>query len=286
LVGFGILGVKRWGYILFLTFNTILIAFAIYYLAKYGIGLDGALVFNLFVTLIPFFLILYFLNQEISTPYLTLLPRGFRGKWRIEVPISGEVLIEGKKALRLATMDISPSGCLAKVEGTVPDNAHLNIRLDIERKWEVPVQLVRREDNELEGYNLGFKFEYEVNDHRKKELKKYLSTKLLPRFSITTPVEVEFNSKKFSGEVINVSEGGFYLSTKEILNPGDEISFQLKLMGFPFKGTGKVSWENQKEEFNKPAGCGITFTKIESNFLYNLILFFFEKKLSLEYRER
>ncbi|MDX1957586.1 MAG: PilZ domain-containing protein [Leptospiraceae bacterium] len=285
LLGFGILGVKRWGYFLFLGFNIALIFDAIYRIIKYGIGLEGELLSNFFLTIFYFILIFYFLNQEISTPYLTLVPRGFRKKWRIEIPLSGEVIIDGKKSLKLTTMDVSPSGCLAKVSGEVPEEASISIRLDLDNRFEVPAILIRREE-EGDSISHGFRFQYDPNDPRKKQLKKFLSTKLLPRFSITSPVTVFYGENKFSGEVLNVSEGGFYLASNQKLKSGDEINFELKLLGYLFKGIGKISWENQTASYNKPEGYGVKFSSLQSSILYKLFLFLFEKKSDLNFRDR
>ena len=92
---------------LFLGFNLYLVGHGLHLI--YQGGLTKQFIWNLFITLLPFFLNMYFLNKEISTPYLTLIPRGFRKKWRIEIPILGQIQVSEKVIYTMKTMDISPT---------------------------------------------------------------------------------------------------------------------------------------------------------------------------------
>jgi len=279
-LGIGILGVKRWAYVLFLLFNFILIGHGTYLLVVQGI--EEKFIWNMIYTLAPFFVIAYFLTKEISTPYLTLIPRGFRKKWRIEIPIGGNVKLEDNTTLRLVTMDISPTGCLAKVEGNVPENSKVTIKLDLDGlDWQAPALWVRED-----GENIGFRFLISRLSKEAEILDRFLSTKLLPRFTTLQGVEIQYGSKKFSADVINVSERGFYISTSENISVGEHFSFKMKLKGFTFDGIAKVSWVNPEAKFDKPVGFGASYMTISPAFLYQIILWFYETINNFTRRER
>lgn len=280
LLGLGILGVKRWGYLLFLAFNTILIGHGLYLLLTKG--LQKTFTLNLLYTLLPFLIILYFLNKEISTPYLTLIPRGFRKKWRTEIPIGGYLILEGGTKMRMVTMDISPSGCLARVDGNVPENSRCTIQLDLDGyDWSVPAMWVR----EADGFH-GFKFLISRISSEYKTLDKFLNTKLMPRFTTVKGIEIEYASRKFLAEIENISERGFYIHTKEKISQGEHFSFNMKLKGFRFTGIAKVSWENPDGKYDKSPGFGASFVSISPSWVYSIILFFYELVTNYTRRER
>ncbi|MCX7998509.1 MAG: PilZ domain-containing protein [Leptospiraceae bacterium] len=280
LLGLGILGVKRWGYFLFLGFNFILIGHGLYLL--FIKGFQETFILNLVYTLIPFIIILYFLNKEISTPYLTLLPRGFRKKWRTEIPLGGYVILDGGVKMRMVTMDISPTGCLARVEGSVPENSTCTIQLDLDGiEWSARGLWVREEEG-----NHGFKFLISSHSPEFKTLDKFLTTKLMPRFTTLKDIEIEYASKKFEAEIENISEKGFYISTKERIAMGEYFSFNMKLKGFHFTGIAKVSWENPDGKFDKSPGFGAAFVSISPAWIYSIILFLYELINNYSKRER
>ncbi len=287
LVGVGILGVKKWGYFIFLTFNSALIIHGFYLLFQYhGIETDfintERLILNLVITILPFFLILYFLNSEISTPYLTLLPRGFRKKWRTEIPLRGTLQDSLGNKLAITTLDISPTGCLATVDGYISDEDDFALSFDIEKEWQVNASVVR-----IQNENVGLRFNYTgKTDPVKKELKKYLESKLLPRYSITIPCDWVLGNTSFKSEILNISEGGFFLSTSEQVKLGDLVSFSFKIFGFNFSGNGTVSWVNSESKYNKPIGIGISYTDLGKDILYTFFIICFRIFTNYETRNR
>jgi len=287
LVGIGILGVKKWGYFMFLAFNSALIIHGLYLIYQFhGVETDfintERLILNLFITIIPFFLILYFLNSEISTPYLTLLPRGFRKKWRTEIPLKGTLIDSVGNKLSITTLDISPTGCLATVDGYIADEDDYALTFDIEKDWKVNASVVR-----IQGENVGLRFNYSgSNDPSKKELKKYLESKLHPRYSITIPCDWKLGENSFKNEILNISEGGFFLATNETAQIGGLVTFSFKIFGFLFSGSGNVSWINSSSEYNKPVGIGISYTDLGKNILYTFFIFCFRVFTNFETRDR
>ena len=287
LVGVGILGVKKWGYFVFLAFNSALIIHGFYLLFQYhGVETDfintERLILNLVITILPFFLILYFLNSEISTPYLTLLPRGFRKKWRTEIPLKGNLLDSLGNTLAVTTLDISPTGCLATVDGYISDEDDFTLTFDIEKEWKVDASVVR-----IQNENVGLRFNYSgKTDPAKKELKKYLESKLLPRYSITIPCDWKLGNNNLKNDILNISEGGFFLATAEPAKIGDIVSFSFKIFGFTFSGNGNVSWINSESKYNKPVGLGISFTDLGKNILYTFFIFSFRVFTNFETRDR
>ncbi|HMW04827.1 MAG TPA: PilZ domain-containing protein [Leptospiraceae bacterium] len=287
LVGIGILGVKKWGYFVFLTFNSALIIHGIYLLVRFN-GIETEvmsqerLILNLIITILPFFLILYFLNSEISTPYLTLVPRGFRKKWRTEIPIKGFLLDSLGNKLNITTLDVSPTGCLAEVDGYIADEDDFALTFDLEKDWRVSASVVR-----IQNENVGLRFNYNgTNDPAKKELKNYLESKLHPRYDITIPCDWSVNGQNYTSDILNISEGGLFLSTNESAKIGDNVSFSFKLLGFRFSGTGSISWINSSAKYNKPVGIGISFNGLKKNILYNFIISGFRLFAGFQSRER
>lgn len=301
LIGLGLIGVKRWGYFLFLAFNTILILHSMYITFDFMAG-DKVVrefyiyrylkvaneteayqrfAFNFAFVLASFSFILYFLNAEISKPYLTLLPRGFRKKWRTEIPIKGYILDTLGNKLELTTVDVSPSGCLASVSGPVKDEDDYTVVLDLEKEWKVNASMVRIEDK-----NVGLRFNYEKGSDAKKELKKFLESKLLPRYSIINPVTITSGNRTFTDSMVNISEGGFYVSTREKVQLKQEVQFSFKLFGLNFSGSGEVSWLNDRGNYEKPAGFGVSYTSISKSILYDLFIFLVRLSTNIEARER
>lgn len=287
LVGIGILGVKRWAFFLYLIFNGILIIHGIYYLIKYwGFNTDllstESLITNMLIVLVSFILTLYMLNSEISTPYLTLVPRGFRKKWRTEIPLKGVLKDSLGSKILIQTLDVSPSGCLATANGYVLEEGTYDLEFDIEKPWNVTASVVRSNPD-----SVGLKFNYSSPaDIRKIEIKKFLESKLVPRYSITSKGDFEIASKKIQGEILNISEGGLYIASSEKVNLKDSTKFQFKLWGISFSGEGKVSWINNTSNYQKSQGFGISFEKISKNFVFQFLIFALRTFTHFENRDR
>ncbi|MBK7054905.1 MAG: PilZ domain-containing protein [Leptospiraceae bacterium] len=67
-------------------------------------------------------------------------------------------------------------------------------------------------------------------------------------------------------DILNVSEGGLFLSTSEPTKVGDAVAFSFKLLGFRFSGNGAISWINAESKYNKPVGIGISFSDLKKIF--------------------
>lgn len=279
LVGLGILGVRRWGYFLFLGFNLYLVAHGLHLLFREGT--TTRYIWNLFITITPFGLNLFFLNREISTPYLTLIPRGFRKKWRIEIPLSGKIKVNPFEILNMRTMDISPTGFLANVEGTIDMGSTVTVQLKLDSDWEAPAELMR----EVDG-NYGFKFLFLPGDRKYKELDKFLSTKMMPRFSTNIPGSITIDNNEEKVEILNISERGFYVSSSKPLNRDTMLIYKFSLYGISFTGKGKISWENSKGNFEKPPGYGVSFEEPNSYGLYKFLLYIYSTFLTIKSRDR
>jgi len=279
ILGVGILGVKRWGYFLFLGFNLYLVGHGLY-LISLG-GMTKQFIWNLFITLLPFFLNMYFLNKEISTPYLTLIPRGFRKKWRIEIPLAGAIKVNPFEILKMKTMDISPTGFLASVDGKIDLGSTVVVQMKLDGDWEAPAELMR----EIDG-NYGFKFLYLPGDKRYKELDKFLSTKLLPRFTTKIPVTITLDNKDENTEILNISEKGFYFSSNNPYQVGSFPNYQFSLYGIGFSGKGKISWENKIGNFEKPSGYGVSFEEPNNYLVYKVLVFIYSLVHTITVRDR
>ena len=139
----------------------------------------------------------------------------------------------------------------------------------------------------IQNENVGLRFNYTgKTDPVKKELKKYLESKLLPRYSITIPCDWVLGNTSFKSEILNISEGGFFLSTSEQVKLGDLVSFSFKIFGFNFSGNGTVSWVNSESKYNKPIGIGISYTDLGKDILYTFFIFCFRIFTNFETRDR
>ncbi len=287
LVGVGILGVKRWAFFLYLVFNGILIVHGIYFLIKYwGFNTDlittESLITNMLIVSVSFVLTLYMLNSEISTPYLTLIPRGFRKKWRTEIPLKGILKDSLGSNITIQTLDVSPSGCLATANGYVLEEGTYDLEFDIEKPWKVPATVVRNNPD-----SVGLKFNYSSPaDIRKIEIKKFLESKLVPRYAINLKGDFEISGKKIQSDILNISEGGLYVSSSEKVSLKELSKFSFQLWGVSFTGEGNVSWINNASEYNKSQGFGISFEKISKNFIFQFLIFALRTFTHFENRDR
>ena len=184
--------------------------------------------------------------------------------------------------LNVTTLDVSPTGCLAVVDGYISDEDDFALTFDIEKDWKVNASVVR-----IQGENVGLRFNYdEKTAHAKKELKNYLQSKLLPRYDITIPCDWTHVNNSLNSDILNVSEGGLFLSTSEPTKVGDPVAFSFKLLGFRFSGNGSISWINAESKYNKPVGIGISFSDLKKNILYHFFIFCFRLFSSFEARDR
>lgn len=281
LIGIGLLSVRKWAYFLFLFFMSFLTVHALYALFISGFGVD--MLWNLALTILYFIIFQFFLNKDISTPYLTLVPRSFRKKWRIEIPIEGKLKNSLGKEISLKTVDISPSGCYASLNGSVELDESYQLILLLESEWEVNATVVRLE----EGNRVGLRFNYNgIRDPLKKKLKSYLESKLLPRFSKELLATIQYNNQKIDGKIINISEGGFFFASNTSINSDEKVDFQFSLFGIQFDGNGKISWINQSTNFNKPAGLGVSYLRLNHTLMYSIFLFLIRHFYTSENRDR
>lgn len=279
-VGIGLLSVRRWAYILFLIFMGLLILDGIHLLFKYG--LVERYLGNMFITLFAFFVLFYFLSKEISTPYLTLVPRGFRKKWRISIPLKGSLTDNLGNLINFTTIDVSPGGCLAKINGHIQDEDEYNLSLELDAPWQVSSKVVR-----IDGQNIGLKFNYSgVRDPLRTQLMDFLESKLLPRYNIKVNAVVKQEDKQINGLVLNISKSGCFVATEEKVPLNEKVHYHYKLFGLTFRGIGRVSWINEEGSYHKPKGMGIAYETINNRLVYSLVIRVIMYFYSTDIRER
>lgn len=101
-VGIGLLFVKKWGWWLFLMYSILLIMYNLYViLTEPEVYNIGAIVQSILGCAAVF----YFVNKDISAPYMKMYPRGWRGEKR--KPLELKVAIDGTA---LTTRDFSIAG--------------------------------------------------------------------------------------------------------------------------------------------------------------------------------
>lgn len=85
------------------------------------------------------------------------------------------------------------------------------------------------------------------------------------RVAVSIPVDYTIGSKTYTGYILNISENGLYLHTKELLQPDSKLDLKFSLTGYDhlFKVSGIVA--RTTDEITKKklfGGCGIKFTSL------------------------
>jgi len=84
------------------------------------------------------------------------------------------------------------------------------------------------------------------------------------RYDMTHPVQYESHASFLTEYTENLSKGGMYLATPELLEPESTIQVELEIPGIPdpIKVTGKVVYrfsEKEAQEHGRPPGVGLQF---------------------------
>ncbi len=161
-VGVAILSVKKWGWYFFIAYALALIVFNLAVLIKHPVAYN---IFANIQTLFLFSAIIYFMQKNISAPYMHAYPRGWRMQHRKLLEIS--VTIDGKP---YKTKDIGNAGIFAiwpNCNKNINDEFKVSFELDGQSFTEIGA-IARIEE---EGVGIAFR---EISDDTKKQLKKTL----------------------------------------------------------------------------------------------------------------
>ena len=161
-VGAAILSVRKWGWYFFISYAISLIIFNVAILIKHPSGYN---IFANIQTLFLFSAIIYFMQKNISAPYMDAIPRGWRMQNRklIEIPIS----INGQT---FTTKDIGDGGLFVKWPDCDKEiNEEFTVSFNISNEsFNEKGAIVRKND---EGAGVAFR---EITNENKTKLKKLL----------------------------------------------------------------------------------------------------------------
>ena len=100
-------------------------------------------------------------------------------------------------------------------------------------------------------------------------------------------VTVTMNSENnfYTGFTQDISEGGVFVATKEILPLGTKVEFELGLGKGRVKVAGEVRWirERNEQTLSVPGGIGISFTEIDGRIATRINDFILKRRDALFY---
>lgn len=85
-----------------------------------------------------------------------------------------------------------------------------------------------------------------------------------PRFGIEVDVDIVSGNQFFTGFSKNLSEGGIFVATDDLVPIGTliEMSFTVPNVAHHFKTIGEVRWARETSSHLGPAGVGIQFLEV------------------------
>ena len=255
-VAVGLFRVRRWAYFLFLGHAAVLLCYNLYFVLKYS---HSYYWLSLFQTGCGIAVIGYFLRREVSAPYLSLVPRGWRHHLRQKVVCGAEV--DGKRHL---TNDLSETGCFLVETG---DALRLGqrLRLALETGAEARLHLSGRVIR-LGPEGCGVRFNTRRKERR--AIRQFLSTHYPLRFRVELPVAVSPSGHPLVASTFNISRRGLYLAVSGIngtpLGVHDPLDLTVTVEGKLFTMHGTIAWVNLDGNFGKPAGIGVALREIDA----------------------
>ncbi len=289
LIAFGLLRIKKWAYYLFFVFVGLLISYNLYQSFLVLSGSPGRgpggrtltlpeILTNSVLILACSAAIFYFLQKEISAPYLSLIPRGFRRHMRetLPMPVRWETA-SGAHNGETITENISTTGCLIPVGPTTPLAAGELLTLQLILNYDqspaiidVRGEVIRilpppKDEPDAPG-GAGILFLFTAADRAaRRKLRAFLAERFAPRYRATNalrwgPTDAPEANQ---AQLFNISSGGAYIQTTDHLPlAGDRIHFAVEHRAGHISGTGHVRWTNSDALWGKQKGFGIEFDTI------------------------
>ncbi|NUM41640.1 MAG: PilZ domain-containing protein [Leptospiraceae bacterium] len=292
-IGFGLLKAKKWAFYLFIGFSSVIVLYNVFSMGKviflpnhYSQFSVSGIVINTLVSLTILIGIFYFLQKEISAPYLSILPRGWRNNIRDTIPLPVKITNNKGESVTLPTDNVSINGIFVKLPDYTLINAGDTVNLTIfpEEKEPIPLQftgeVTRTIDSDEGTPGAGIRF---IKDQKFQEsgqyLQSFLEEQYAPRYEIdgTASFEIKGKDETYSGTLYNLSSNGFFLETDSLPQKGDSIYLSLISLAVKRKVPAKVVWVNSEKINSKPKGFGAKFEKNVFFSLFPLLL-----KLSLK----
>lgn len=209
-VAIGMVFIQRWAFLgyllvgfLFSAYCLVLIFLNLIGVAswKFG-GLDYLLL--LIIVAVSVFVLINMIRKEISSPYFSLVGRGWRMATRDTIPLPVKIRSSLGVGIQTKTENISSSGCLisldekSEIAFMVDEKLEIEITLPVYKtedknpeRLSFHGEVVRiREGNRDSSPGVGIKFLSEKTIDSEKRLEMFLSTTYAPRYSWSADMEI------------------------------------------------------------------------------------------------
>jgi len=290
-ISLGLVFRKKFGYLLFLLFSSIIvlynswILFSIFtgkvvIIAGIQVSLEQSVptfVLSLFLLLFVF----YFLQKEVAAPYFADAPRGWRAGYRESHPIPYSLYDETKNKLGSeTTANISETGALLYlpkgIRLFVGDIVTVNLKIENEDRIPIPMEVVSevmrifkdQDKNEMAGV----RFSWERNDpSSKSSLSIFLNRVFAPRFPANNSLVFKTKSLKSEGTLFDISTDGFFIKTEANVEDGEDVETVFRVFSLAHvRLHGTVKWKNPLGQYGKPQGFGVKTQKVKGILVFQL----------------
>ncbi|MBX7057631.1 MAG: PilZ domain-containing protein [Leptospirales bacterium] len=249
-VAFCLLRVRRWGYFAFLIHAGVLMGYSLaLFLAAPTVARSGEIVRSAAALL----LLGYFLQRDISAPYLNAGWRGFRRRPRQLIQTG--LLIGDQRA---TTRDLSVLGCYVNLPANAAEQYAIAQKQRVELQLHHGLTLnISAEVARIDPDGLGLRFYTSAATRR--AIRQFLKLVFPKRYVISLQCAVEVDGRKQPANMLNVSRDGAYLAMAAPPAPETELAVVLSADQNSAALRGQVMWSNPQGLFQKPPGFGIRF---------------------------
>lgn len=277
-VAIGIIIRKKFGYYSFLLLAGVLILYNVWLVASSFWGnsfhIDGFpltrqdILMNFSLTLFLLGSVYYFLNQEVSAPYFSPLPRGWRINPRETIPLHFKIIIQSS-TFSGKTINLSSSGAMLPVVKSFEFEPGENVQMELHfedrdgRAFKGIFQsiLVRVDSLDyLPGERqIGIRFlSDKITDESKNQLFYFLKERYVPRYLVQSEVKFgDLSYEDYKNQLANISSNGMYINTNVNYPKGKDIFIRIPTLSGNIDLKGRVTWSNPNGEFGKEKGFGI-----------------------------
>jgi hypothetical protein len=256
LIGISLIFVHKATWYAFLAHSSlILIDFLIKWISRpgyYASTVDGTMnILILSGNLILIIIIGYIVQRDFRAPYFQVLQRHWREKRRI--PIRHCILVDGEE---FEISDLSAAGCFI-----------INNLFDFNPGDTMTVDLIARDFHfQSEGRvmrvakaGIGIMFT-KLSIGKKRELTQFLKLRFSLRYIAGFPGVWTKRAAKLDVIIQDISNGGCYLEAPVAhMKTGMDCELSFSVNEHTFEVSGFIAWINERGEFGKPVGFGLTF---------------------------
>ncbi len=249
-VAAGLLRVRRWGYFAFLTHAGILIGYSLaLFLAEPSVARSG----EIFRSAIALLLLGYFLQRDISAPYLNPGWRGFRQRPRQTIQTGIQI---GDQ--RATTRDLSVLGCYVSLPNNSMDQTKIGQALRIKLQLHHGLTLeLNAEAVRTDPDGLGLRFT--TTRASRRAIRDFLRLVYPERFAVFLESTVQFGAATQSARLLDISTEGAYMAIATPPPAQTQIDLTIEHNERFTTIPAQIAWSNPEGQFQRPPGVGIRF---------------------------